>query len=159
MEQEQLTKAFSATVQASLHGLQSLEPILRREQTALVSRDPELLTGIVQEKVAALKQLEPSMQARDRLQASAGMPEGIEGGSRLVGVLNQDPLTRDWAQLTRLAKTISELNDHNGSLALQGQRMAREALGILTGRSPSDDTYTTLRRKNGGTASYSFGKA
>mgnify|MGYP001823490050 CR=1 FL=1 len=37
MEQEQLSKAFSATVQASLHGLQSLEPILRREQAALVS--------------------------------------------------------------------------------------------------------------------------
>ena len=159
MEQEQLSKAFNATVQASLHGLQSLEPILRREQTALVSRDPEVLTDIVQEKIALLKQLEPSMQARNRLQVSAGMPEGIEGGSRLVEMLNQDPLTRDWGQLTRLAKTVSELNDHNGSLALQGQRVAREALGILTGRSPSDDTYTTQRRKNGGTASYSFGKA
>ncbi len=159
MKQEQLSKAFSATVQASLHGLQSLEPILRREQAALVSRDPEVLTDIVQEKVAVLKQLEPSMQARDRLQVSAGLPEGIEGGSRLVDMLKQDALTRDWGQLTGLAKAISELNDHNGSLALQGQRMTREALGILTGRSPSDDTYTTLRRKNGGTASYSFGRA
>ena len=159
MKQEQLSKAFSATVQASLHGLQSLEPILRREQAALVSRDPEVLTDIVQEKLAVLKQLEPSMQARDRLQVSAGLPEGIEGGSRLVDMLKQDALTRDWGQLTGLAKAISELNDHNGSLALQGQRMTREALGILTGRSPSDDTYTTLGRKNGGTASYSFGRA
>jgi flagellar biosynthesis/type III secretory pathway chaperone len=159
MEQEQLTKAFGATVQASLHGLQSLEPILRREQSALASRDPEILTAIVQEKVAALKQLEPSIQARDTLQAAAGMPEGIEGGSRLVEMLDRDELTRDWAQLTRMAKIISELNDRNGSLALQGQRRTREALGILTGRSPSNNTYSTLRGKKCGTASFSFGRA
>ena len=159
MQPDQLIKAFSATLQASLHSLQTLEPILRAEQTALLSRDPELLTGVVRDKVAALQQLEPSVQARDRLQGSAGIPAGIEGGERLVEMLGQEALARDWAQLTRLAKTIAELNERNGRLAAQGQRTTREALGILTGRPPNDDTYSGLRRKFGNTARCSFGRA
>lgn len=158
MESTQLIKAFTATVQASLHGLQSIEPVLQREQLALTGKDPAQLEQIVREKLDLLKQLEHGVQARDRLQKAAGLESGLEGGSKLVEALGQPQLATDWQSLTTLAKTVADLNDQNGQLANQGQRATRTALGILTGRPEKHDTYSTLRRKSTGASSYTLGK-
>jgi len=111
----------------------------------------------VQDKLALLKQLAPSVQARDRMQKTAGLEAGLEGGERLVEMLGDPALDRDWTELARLAKIVADLNDRNAQLAMQGQRATRTALGILTGRAAMDDTYSGLRRK-GAAASYSLGK-
>lgn len=159
MDRDQLSKAFTATVQASLHGLRSLLPVLEAEQQALVGKDPDRLEHIVQEKLGLLKQLEHSVQARDRLQRAAGVPVGIEGGDRLVEAFAIPELGTEWSALVAHARQVAELNDRNGRLVFQGQRNARDALGILTGRSASDDTYRTLRRKGGAAvASYTLGR-
>jgi len=158
MESAQLIKAFAATVQASLHDLRLIEPVLKREQTVLTGNDPVQLEQVVQEKLALLKQLEHSVQARDRLLKAAGLEPGSEGGGKLVETLNQPQLSTDWEALTTLAGTVANLNDHNGQLANQGQRATRTALGILTGRPEKEDTYSTLRRKRGGATSYTLGR-
>ncbi|MCP5429560.1 MAG: flagellar protein FlgN [Chromatiaceae bacterium] len=100
MDSAQLGKAFTATVQASLHGLQSIEPVLQREQDALLGKDPETLQQVVREKLVLLKELEHSVHARDRLQKAAGLPAGNEGAGKLVEGLQQQALTQDWAALT-----------------------------------------------------------
>ncbi len=158
MDRSQLVKAFTATVQASLHGLRSLEPVLQRERDALAGRDPERLTGIVQDKLAQLKSLEPSVVARDRLLVAAGLAEGLDGGSQLVTTLDDAALSHDWSELVALAARVAELNDINAQLAAQGQRATRTALGILTGRPSSDDTYADLRRKPAAAARQTLGK-
>ena len=159
MDSAQLIKAFTATVQASLHDLRSIEPVLRQEQALLTGKDPAQLEQLVGEKLTLLKQLEQSIQARDRLQKAAGLEEGLAGGSALVETLQQPALTADWQALTTLAQTVAELNDRNGQLANQGQRTTRTALGILTGRPETEDTYSTLRRKQRGLTRYSLAKA
>ncbi len=159
MESAQLIKAFIATVQASLHGLRSIEPVLHREQTALTGKDPAVLEGVVKEKLELLKQLEHSVQARDRLQQAAGHAAGIDGGSALVASLNQPQLSADWQALIRLARTVADLNDHNSQLVHQGQRATRTALGILTGRPDQEDTYIGLRRRRGGASRYTLARA
>ena len=159
MDSSQLIKAFTATVQASLHDLQSIEPLLRQEQALLTRQDPAGLEALVQQKLSLLKQLEHSVQARDRLQQAAGLEAGFAGGDGLVGTLDRPQLTADWQALNELAKTVAELNDQNGQLATQGQRATRTALGILTGRPENDDTYSTLRRRHGGATRYSLAKA
>ena len=158
MESAQLIKAFAATVQASLHDLRLIEPVLQREQVILTGNDPVQLEQVVQEKLALLKQLEHSVQARDRLLKAAGFEPGTQGGGRLVETLRQPQLSTDWEALTTLARTVADLNDHNGQLAHQGQRATRTALGILTGRPEREDTYSTLRRKRGNAASYTLGR-
>lgn len=158
MDQAQLAKAFTATVQASLHGLESLEPVLRRESEALSGRDPEQLTRAVEDKLLALKSLEPSVTARDRLLKAAGFDNGLDGGTRLVEMLNDPDLEREWLSLRELAAAVAELNDVNAQLANQGQRATRAALEILTGRPNKDDTYTSLRRKPGITSRHTLGK-
>lgn len=158
MDREQLTKAFAATVQASLLGLKQLEPVLQRERSALTGRDPEDLHRVVADKLAQLKALEPSIRARDRLLAAAGLDAGIDGGSQLVERLDDAALTKDWAALVDVAADVAALNDGNAQLANQGQRATREALGILTGRPSRDDTYTNLRRRSAATTSSVLGK-
>ena len=158
MESAQLIKAFIATVQASLHGLRSIEPVLHREQVALTGKDPAALERVVGEKLELLKQLEHSVQARDRLQQAAGHAAGVDGGSTLVESLAQPQLSADWQALTTLAKQVADLNDRNGQLANQGQRATRTALGILTGRPEREDTYIALRRRQAGAASYTLGR-
>lgn len=154
----QLVKAFAATVQASLHGLQRLEPVLLREREALSGRDPDRLTAVVHEKVSELQALEPSIKARDRLLAVAGLPRGVDGGGQLVSQVNDMALAEDWSRLVELAGRVTALNDQNAQLANQGQRATRAALGILTGRPNRDDTYASLRRRRGNTsASHSLG--
>jgi flagellar biosynthesis/type III secretory pathway chaperone len=98
------------------------------------------------------------VQARDRLQRAAGLEDGLEGGGQLVSALNDVALRADWDALTELAHTVAELNARNGQLAAHGQRTARAALGILTGRSQQDHTYSTLRRKSAAANGYSLGK-
>lgn len=159
MDSAQLIKAFTATVQASLHDLKIIEPILRREQVVLMGKDAEMLEQVVEEKLTLLKQLEHSVQARDRLQLAAGLEEGLSGGKALVDSLQQAQLSADWHTMTDLARTVAELNDQNGQLANQGQRATRAALGILTGRSEKEDTYSELRRRQNATTRYSLAKA
>jgi len=159
MDRDQLIKAFSATVQASLHGMDALEQLLQREQALLSGRDAEALEQIAQEKLALLKQLQHSVEGRDRLQQAAGLQAGLEGGSSLVESVQQPALRNDWERLVEQAQRVAELNEINGRLLAQRQRTTREALGILTGRPEQQDTYSTLRR--GGSraaAGYSLGK-
>jgi flagellar biosynthesis/type III secretory pathway chaperone len=158
MDQAQITRAFAATVEASVHGLQALEPLLQQEQRALTGRDPELVQRLAQDKLELLRRLEQSVQARERLQAAAGVEAGIEGGRRLVLAVADRALQQHWEQLTTLARQVAALNEENGRLALQGQRSTRTALGILTGRAVEDQTYAPMRRRAGAIASYSLGK-
>lgn len=158
MDQAQIARAFAATVQASLHGLVELKPLLEQERQALTGHDPERVERIAADKLALLRQLEQSVQARDRLQAAAGLGPGIDAGRRLVLAVSDKALERDWNALDALAREVAQLNEDNGRLVQQAQRDARNALGILTGRAAQDDTYSTLRRRSGALASYSLGK-
>ena len=150
MDSAQLIKAFAATVQASSHGLSCLEPVLQCEQKLLTGNDPAMLDQVVAEKLELLRQLEYSVQARERLQKVAGVPAGLDGGGQLVETLNQPTLSADWQTLCGLARRVAKLNDRNGQLAVQGQHATRTALGILTGRGSEEDTYSALKRKRGG---------
>lgn len=158
MTKADLIRAFAATVDASVHGLQSLVTLLREEQEALVGQDPEILTQVVKQKSDLLKQLEFSVQARDRLQQESGFEFGLAGGEKLVDLLQQPELATQWQQLVELGAAVSTLNDRNGQLVRERQRSTKSALEILTGRPSHDDTYRALRRPDAGMPYRTFGK-
>jgi len=158
MEREQLLKAFTATVHASLLGLRKLEPALQRERQALNSQDADHLADAVRDKLDKLKAVEPSIVARDRLQRASGLEVGIDGGARLVDALGDEDLRLQWNELTRLAGEVARLNDVNGSIVAQSERTTRSALEILTGRPRNDVTYSELRRRQSGSAKHFLGK-
>lgn len=158
MDSRQLSKAFVATVQASLHGLAALEPLLRQEQAVLRGKDPGPLEQIARDKLELLRQVEHSIQARDQLLRAGGLEDGQAGAASLVERIASPELGADWQRLVDLGRTVAGLNEQNGRLVLQGQRRAKAALEILTGRPSREDTYSTLRRRGAGAARYSLGK-
>lgn len=159
MNNDQLVTTFAATVQASLHGLKSLEPILEQEHLALSGRDPGRLEALVKEKMALLQQLQHSVQARERLQQTTGFEPGNAGGDALVAAIANDDVAREWSKLLELASRIAGLNDRNGRLAALGQHAAQQAIGILTGRDQTDHTYGTLGHRKRAAGGYSLAHA
>ena len=156
MTKDQLVNAFKATVQASLHGLSSLEAALETERQALTGRDPAALEQAVKKKMALLQQLQHSLQARDRLQQADGHSVGNEGGDAFVDRLADPILAEDWHRLLDLAATVSRLNDRNGQLTAQSQRATRQAIGILTGRDATDHTYSDVKHRRRAANGYSL---
>lgn len=142
----QLARAFIATVEANAHGLQALLELLGRERQAIIDREPEVLERIARDKLELLQQIEHGASARARLQKAAGLDAGPEGSERLVRQLNDPSLTAEWQRLLSLGAEAATENDRNGQLVAQGQRMARAALDILTGRPRQQDTYGGVRR-------------
>lgn len=159
MTKEQLIRAFVATVDASVHGLHSLADVLQQEASVLVGKDPEVLEQVVKQKIDLLRQLEYSVQARDRLQQESGFDQGLAGGRQLVDLLDDAEISQRWTELMELSHAVSERNDRNGQLVVQQQRAARSALEILTGRPHREDTYRALRRRNGTTPRHTLGRS
>jgi flagellar biosynthesis/type III secretory pathway chaperone len=153
----QLARAFVATVEANAHGLQALLDLLTRERQAIIDRDSETLESIVRDKLDLLRQIEHGASARARLLQAAGLDTAPDGGHRLVRQLNEPTLTAAWQRLIALGDEAATENDRNGQLIAQGQRMARAALDILTGRPSRQDTYGGARR-HGASGGSSLGR-
>lgn len=138
-----LKAPFRATLEASLAELRVLRDILLEEQRALSGGDAASLEQAVRQKNDCLAQLEHSVRAREQMLQQVGLPGGLGGAERFVSQhFAPDELAETWHELLTLSREVAELNDHNGKLALAGERHARQALGILTGRPASPDTYS-----------------
>lgn len=159
MNASSLKGPFKATIGASLAGLQQLRDILLQEQEALLGNQAEALEQIVQHKADSLQQLEHSVQAREQLLQQLGLPGGLVGAEQFAQQhFTPDELLEEWKRLVTLSREVDELNSHNGKLALASERTTREALGILTGRPVTPNTYSR-KGANGRTHSaYSLGK-
>lgn len=160
MEKAQQIRAFQATVDASIHGLESLVRMLEKEQQALASNNPEFLEQAVKEKLDVIQELSHSIAARNELQHSLQLPEGLEGGRAFLETFKApEKVMTVWQKLTDLSKQVVKLNNMNGQMANEGARSTRQALSILTGRSADEDTYSANPRKRKGLSSYDLGKA
>ncbi len=143
MDPESLKGPFRATIEASVSELRVLRDILHSEGAALTGGDVEALEQAVRQKTECLAQLEHSVRAREQMQQQLGLPPGLPGTEQYLRAhCSPDELGETWRDLLALSREVAELNIHNGKLALAGERHTREALGILTGRPTTPDTYS-----------------
>ena len=150
-------QAFAAVVTDTIGHLNRLHAALEEERRALTGTDPALLQDTVRHKLEVLAALEQAVLDRDRVQHAAGMPPGLDGGERLVRE-HLPQLRARWDELLTLCREVDRCNATNGRLATQGARLAREALGLLTGRDQTPQLYGPERRKSDGLAGQSFGR-
>ncbi len=159
MDAHALKGPFQATIEASLASLQQLREILLAEQQALLGDQPDTLERVVHQKADILQQLEHSVQAREQLLQQLGLPGGLVGAEQFAQQhFRPEELLETWKQLVGLSREVNEINNHNGKLTLARERTTREALGILTGRPQSTDTYSRKGGHNSGLSAYSLGK-
>lgn len=159
MANDELKNAFRATVEASLEGLRTLADVLNEEAEALGSNNPAQLEQAVARKVEALQRLEPSIQAREQIQAQCQFGPGLDGGEQFVRHnFSPKEMLAPWKELVELAVNVDSLNTRNGKLAVANENQTRQALNILTGRTEQANTYNkgpATKRPLGG---YSLGK-
>lgn len=152
-------QGFAAGVQRTLAALQRLETVLLAEQSALSGSDPEALEQAVRAKVAALAELEPVVAERDTLQQRLGAGPGVAGGEQLVaGAPSGAKVRSHWEALKALAARVEKLNVQNGQLALQGEKTARQAVSILTGRPAEPQVYGRRGSAGGALGGSTLGK-
>lgn len=157
MSSDPLKQLFKATVESSLDGLRTLVPLLEEERDALTQVDIEAIETVSQRKLEKLSELEHSVLAREHLQQQAGFKSGLEGGRELLREhFHPSEILSQWQELEKLSDQLQRFNDDNAKLALSGERHARQALGILTGRGDEGDTYSAKAKKALG--GYSLGK-
>lgn len=160
MDKAQQIRAFQATVDATILGLESLIVALKKEQNCLTGNNPQQLEHIVVEKLTLLEELQHSIAARNQLQLNLQLPIGLAGGESFLKQ-NKAPagVIKIWDKLVKLSDEVSILNNTNGQLANQGERATRQAIAILTGRDNQNDTYAANPRKKQGLSNHNFGKA
>jgi flagellar biosynthesis/type III secretory pathway chaperone len=153
-------RAFSDCVQRTLAVLQRLEAALHTEQQALTGRNAGQLEQAVQTKLAVLGELEPLVAERDTIQQQLGMPAGPSGGDQLLSSAPADaPIRQQWEALKTLAASVEQLNSRNGQLALQGEKTARFAVSLLTGRPAEPETYGRHGQGKGAASGLSLARA
>jgi flagellar biosynthesis/type III secretory pathway chaperone len=153
-------RAFSDCVQRTLAVLQRLETALQTEQQALIGRDAVQLERAVNDKLAMLAELEPLVRERDAIQQQLEAPAGTPGGDHLLASAPPEaPIRRQWDELKTLAIAVEQLNGRNGQLAMQGEKAARFAVSLLTGRPSEPDTYGRKGQGKGGVAGLSLARA
>ena len=151
---------FTASVQRTLAVLQRLEAALTTEQTALTSADPERLQQAVREKLTVLADLEPLLNEREAIQKHLGVAAGPAGGDQLLASAPADAEVRlQWEELKTRAGNVERLNAQNGQLALQGEKTARHAVSLLTGRPAEPETYGRSGRSRPGLGGLPLAKA
>lgn len=160
MDKAQQIRAFQATVDATIQGLEVLIVTLKKEQECLTGNDPQRLEQTVIEKLKLLEDLQHSVAARNQLQLNLQLPIGLDGGEAFLKNYKAPPsVIKVWHKLATLSEQVNNLNNSNGQLANQGERTTRQAIAILTGRTQQSDTYNANPRKKAGLSSYNFGKA
>jgi flagellar biosynthesis/type III secretory pathway chaperone len=153
-------QAFTASVQRTLAVLQRLEAALRNEQTALTGNDPDKLQQAVHEKLTVLADLEPLLAERDAIQQRLGVAKGPAGGDQLLASAPADAAVRQqWDALKGCAANVEKLNAQNGQLAIQGEKTARFAVTLLTGRPAEPETYGRSGRSQHALGGLSLAKA
>lgn len=151
-------RLFVQVLNDTIDRLESLLRTLDGERQALTGQDPDALQAAVRRKLEALAEVEQMVIGRDRLQAAAGLPPGLEGGARFVAARTPE-LGADWQRMLQLCRRVEQGNAANGQLALQSARQAREALSILTGRDQTPALYGRGKRdQQAAVSGYSFGR-
>lgn len=151
---------FAASVERTLAALQRLEAALQDEQIALTGRDAVQLERAVRTKITALADLEPLVAERDAIQQRLGAGKGPQGGDQLLAKAPADaPVQETWQALKRCASNVETLNAQNGQLAVQGEKTARQALSLLTGRAAEPETYGRQGKARSGLGGLSLAKA
>lgn len=154
-----LKQAFRATIDASLTDLESLEALLREEQSALNGTDAAALEAVVARKLEALTSLEHSLVAREQVLLQADCGSGLDGSEAFIRRhFTPQEILADWKRLKALSIIIDQLNTHNAKLAFAGERTTRQALSILTGRTEEKTTYSRKRKSGDATSGFSLGK-
>lgn len=109
------------------HALAEFSILLEREANALADIQPELLSGVVEEKTRWAGRANAAWQ-----QLAAANRDASARGESLDQALSADPRFGDtWLEIKDLAGKADRLNQHNNVLIEAQLRRTRQAMDVL----------------------------
>ena len=112
----------------------TLHNCLRNENQALTGKDYQALLTVAEEKQQLIDRLNELDQQRERYCAER------EFGAFLNKLDNSQQLSGIWEKVRQTVKQCRDQNEINGRLLQRQNRITRETMELLTGRTPSSDT-------------------
>jgi flagellar biosynthesis/type III secretory pathway chaperone len=119
-----------------------LRDTLQAEHSALVEQDIDALLRAIDEKGAAVQELQRLDQQRDALCAEFGAVSGPEQmNAFLISSLNPAEIEAAWTRLLSLADECSLLNKANGAIIRVRKHHIEDGLALIRGSDPENPTY------------------
>lgn len=150
---------LSQLISAELACARTLADILRREQAALKSADPDRVLEISREKQQAVEQMQRCSRQREQQLASYGITGDAAAIDRVLQACSDSVCADLWRQLGEKAGDLREKNEINGGILALSQRHNKQALDLLSGRTRSRNTYGAGGQHQADQTGHSLAKA
>ena len=122
--------------------MQRFGALLGQEFSAVAARDIDTLEAVTREKLALVSRLEELEQGRNALLAANGFGSGPQGMQECLQWCDpQRRLASYWTELLQTARLCRQDNHRNRQLVELCSRHARQAVRVLRGEDPRQDTY------------------
>ena len=142
--------------------LNTLDSLLDQEYQALQERNLEQLQALVEQKTAALLQLEENNQSRNQLFLSAGItPDkaGLQEFSSQLADTEAKSFTDKWSELENILLQVNEKNKRNEIIISRNSRNLEQLLSIIRGQNQKNTIYDQSGGKGNYSAQNRIGKA
>ena len=153
-------QSFTQLLLEEIAGIKVLLDLLQQEYQLLQSRSPELLEALTRKKQQQIENLNASVNRHNSFLQQMELPADREG---VVAFLQQLPLNAPsrahWHEFQSLLEGCRKQNEINGSLLVQSQRQASQALDLLLGINPTQKTYGPAGESRSNHLPNSLGKA
>ncbi|MGB5540416.1 MAG: flagellar protein FlgN [Gammaproteobacteria bacterium] len=142
VNQDACRLGISTLLQQELELAERFETLLGDEYRVIASRDIAALEQLIGDKARLLEQLAGLEQERTALLKGAGFETGHPGMTHCLRWCDpQQQITPLWQRLQSQARICDNLNRKNQQLVDLCSRHAREALHLLRGEEPGQNTY------------------
>lgn len=159
--------ALQQLLAAELACAKEFKVVLDREFQALKGQDPELIKAISREKQSLMTQMQQYLDARSQLLTQWAMPPGCttngpkDGNQEIHQLLRENPASvcaSLWGELIEWVHGLHKQNEINGGIIFMGQRHAKQALEILSGKAYEKNTYSRKGEQILGSSVHTLGK-
>jgi len=145
MDQQALTHSFIENLSELYEYLDKLSALLLREELALTEQNLDASESISTEKNKLTANVEQAEKQRQLLCRQLQIPpdkHGIQDWLKTKPVEMQQQVATLWKRITYLGQKCETQNQINGIMVAHLQRRAQDALAILRGAVPGQDSYS-----------------
>jgi flagella synthesis protein FlgN len=143
MDNTGLVDELKRVLQGEVTTAGRLLAILQTEQQALADSDAEVLEKILADKQPLIQQLDMATHEHKALLTRAGLVADARDIEGFLTTLDHSRLgvASTWKQLHDIVRQCRDQNQRNGRLAVFQRHKTEQALHILLGASPNNESY------------------
>ncbi len=128
-------------IQSDLSYAEALAALLQREQEALASRQRQVMSELLDEKVALLNNIDRNAGERYQLLQALGCETNELAWQTLIESQNDEKINQTWRQLQDVLAECKKYNAINGKVIARSRQSLNKLIHILRGQIHATETY------------------